>query len=265
MTQVWQGDKAVAVTRVKAGPCQVVQVKTKDSDGYEAIQLGFEEKRKKNINKPQTGHLKGLSGLRHLREFRTEAGGLKRGQIIDVSTFAPGDNIRVTGISKGKGFQGVVRRHGFKGTKKTHGNKDQLRMPGSVGATGPAHVFKGQRMPGRMGGDQVTTTGLEVVGVDLENNLLLIKGAVPGARNGLVLVQGDGELKVRNEDVGGVKEDSKKSKEESGKVKSEKTKEEKAENNDVEGGKSESEKAESGKQKEKPAEKTEAKKEISKK
>ena len=199
MTQVWRGDKAIAVTKVQANPCTVTQVKTTDKDGYQAVQLGFGEKKKKNMKKPQAGHLKGLGDIRYMREFRTEEGELKKGDKIDVNTFVAGDIVRVTSTSKGKGFQGVVKRHGFKGSKMTHGNKDQGRMPGSIGATGPAHVFKGTRMGGRMGGDQVTTTNLEIIEVDKDNNILLVKGAVPGGRNGLVLIKGEGELKIMEE------------------------------------------------------------------
>ncbi len=220
MTQVWQGEKQVGVTKVQAGPCVVAQVKTKDKDGYEAVQIGFGERKEKNIKKPQLGHLAKLGAsaqgavpasgrgqaagrnLRYLREFKCSgASELNIGDVIDVSTFDSGDNIQVTGVSKGKGFQGVVKRHGFHGQDKTHGTKDQLRMSGSVGSTGPAHVFKGVRMPGRMGGEQVTTKNLEVIEVDKENNILLIKGAVPGARNGLVLIQGEGDLVVKQMDA----------------------------------------------------------------
>lgn len=198
MTQVWKGDKVVAVTKVFAGPCVVTQVKDNEKDGYKAVQIGYGEKKEKNISKPQKGHLKNLGNIKNLKEFRIEdeKTELKRGDKIDVSTFEVGDKIQVTGVSKGKGFQGVVKRHGFHGQNKSHGTKDQLRMPGSAGATGPARVFKGKRMPGRMGGDQVTTKNLEIIEVDKENNILLIKGAVPGARNSLVLVSGDGELKI---------------------------------------------------------------------
>lgn len=195
MTQVWQGEKSVAVTRVQIGPCTVTQVKTEDKDGYQAVQLGFGKKKEKNIKKPQVGHLKTLGDIRYMREFRAEAGELKRGDKIDINSFSAGDIVKVTATSKGKGFQGVVKRHGFKGSKTTHGNKDQTRMPGSIGATGPAHVFKGTKMGGRMGGDQVTISSLEIIEVNKDNNTLLIKGAVPGARNGLVLIQGEGELK----------------------------------------------------------------------
>ena len=199
MTQVWQGEKSIAVTKIQANPCTVTQVKTTDKDGYQAVQLGFGEKKKKNMKKPQGGHLKDLGDIRYMREFRTEEGELKRGDKIDLNTFVSGDIVRVTSISKGKGFQGVVKRHGFKGSKMTHGNKDQGRMPGSIGATGPAHVFKGTKMGGRMGGDQVTIINLEIIEVDKDNNILLIKGAVPGGRNGLVLIKGEGELKIMEE------------------------------------------------------------------
>ena len=136
-----------------------------------------------------------------MREFRTEENELKRGDKIDINTFVSGDIVRVTSISKGKGFQGVVKRHGFSGSKTTHGNKDQTRMPGSIGATGPAHVFKGTKMGGRMGGDQVTVTNLEIIEVDKDNNILSIKGAIPGGRNSLVLIKGEGELKVESQKV----------------------------------------------------------------
>jgi hypothetical protein len=142
--------------------------------------------------------------LKDLREFRCvtdEISKLNIGDVVDVTTFAPGDKIEVEGISKGKGFQGVVKRHGFHGQDKTHGNKDQLRMPGSIGAQAMQRVHKGKRMAGRMGGAQVTTKNLEIADVDKENNILLIKGAVPGAKNGLVLIAGEGELKVKPADV----------------------------------------------------------------
>lgn len=196
MTEVWKGEEVVAVTKVAAGPCRVVQVKNEDKDKYCAVQLSFGSRKEKNIKKPQKGHMKDLGNFMYLREFRTETENLQPGGMIDVTTFEEGDKVQATGISKGKGFQGVVKRHGFHGQDKTHGNKDQLRMPGSVGATGPAHVFKGLRMPGRMGGDRVTVKNLEIIEVDKENNILFIKGAIPGARNGLVLISGEGDLKV---------------------------------------------------------------------
>jgi len=198
MTQIWVDDKVMAVTPVLAGPCTVTQIKTKEKDGYQSLQLAFGERKEKNIKKPQLGHVKNLNiKPKHVREFRTtETTDVKAGDIINVATFETGDIVNVTGTSKGKGFQGVVKRWGFHGQQKTHGTKDQLRMPGSIGALGPAHVLKGTKMGGRMGGDRVTTTNLEIAGVDLENNILLIKGAVPGAVNGLVLIKGKGELKL---------------------------------------------------------------------
>lgn len=197
MTQIWKkDDEVVAVTAVKAGPCVVTQVKTEDKDGYFAIQVGFGKKKEKNIKKPQRGHLKGLGNFRFLREFRCDKiEGIERGDVIKVDTFEEGDIIKVTGTSKGKGFQGVVKRHGFAGAPKSHGTKDQLRMPGSIGATGPAHVFKGTKMGGRTGGERATVTNLEIIKIDKENNILYIKGAVPGARGGLVLISGMGDLK----------------------------------------------------------------------
>ena len=216
MTQVWQEGKVQAVTRIQAGPCIVAQVKTSEKDGYQAIQVGFGKRNEKNIKKPQRGHLKKCKmprlardrqnakckiNLRYLREFRISESekDLKPGDVINVNTFKVGDTVKATGISKGKGFQGVVKRHGFHGAPKSHGTKDQLRMPGSIGATGPAHVFKGKKMPGQMGGDKVTVANLEIVEVDKDNNILLIKGAVPGARNGLLLISGEGELKLKVE------------------------------------------------------------------
>jgi large subunit ribosomal protein L3 len=198
MTQVWSGDKVFAVTPVQAGPCQITQVKTKANDGYDALQLAYGERKKKNINKPQIGHFKGMEKMpQHVREFRTsEAANFKVGDVINVENFEAGDKINVTGVSKGKGFQGVVKRHHFSGFRKTHGNKDQERMPGSIGPKGPARVFKGTRMGGRMGGERVTTANLEIISVDVENNIIFIKGAIPGAINGLVLINAEGELKV---------------------------------------------------------------------
>lgn len=200
MTQIWSGDTVMAVTPVLAGPCTITQVKSKAKDGYEALQLAFGERKEKNINKPQLGHYK-KAGVKpaHVREFRMDnAADFKIGDVVSVDAFAVGDKIDVVGTSKGKGFQGVVKRHHFAGFRKTHGNKDQERMGGSVGAKGPAHVFKGTRMGGRMGGDRVTTTNLEVVAIDEDKNIIFVKGAVPGAINGFVMIKGDGELKVNS-------------------------------------------------------------------
>ena len=204
MTQLWKGEAAIGVTKIQAGPCFVTQVRTEAKDGYEAVQVGFGSKKIKNTKKPQIGHLKKIKAKRiennfaFLREFGAESKtALEIGDKIDVSAFTVGEVVNAIGISKGKGFQGVVKRYGFSGGRKSHGNKDQLRMPGSIGATAPAHVFKGKRMAGRMGGGQITMSNLKIVKVDKENNLLYIKGAVPGARNGLLWVKGTGEMKVR--------------------------------------------------------------------
>lgn len=196
MTQVWANDKVMAVTPVLAGPCTVTQVKTKETDAYDALQVAYGNRKEKNIKKPQIGHFK-AAGVKpaKVRELRAEIKDAKVGDVITVSTFAEGDLIDVTGTSKGKGFQGVVKRHHFAGGRKSHGNKDQLRMGGSIGPKGPAHVFKNTRMPGRMGNEQVTVKNLEIVKVDEENNVLFIKGAVPGSINGFVIIKGQGELK----------------------------------------------------------------------
>ena len=198
MTQVWSNDKVFAVTPIQAGPCVITQVKSKAKDGYESLQLAYGDRKEKNIKKPQLGHFK-ASGVKpaHVKEFRLEtAANFKTGDVISAGVFAAGDVINVSGTAKGKGFQGVVKRHGFHGFRKTHGNKDQERMGGSIGPKGPAHVFKGTRMGGRMGGKRITTTNLEIISVDEENNIILVKGAVPGAINSLIMVSGKGELKV---------------------------------------------------------------------
>jgi large subunit ribosomal protein L3 len=182
MSQVFAADGTVVpVTLVQAGPCIVTQVKTDERDGYRAVQVGFLPIRQ--LTKPMEGHLKDLPKLRHLAEFRlSEATELTRGQSIEASAFEVGDMVQVTGVSKGKGFQGVVKRHGFHGHPSSHGHKDQERMPGSIGAGGVQHVLKGRRMGGRMGGDQVTVKNLKVVEVR-DGGILALKGAVPGARN----------------------------------------------------------------------------------
>jgi len=212
MTQLWDNDKVVSVTRVQAGPCIITQVKDENTDNYKAIQLAYGERKPKNISKPVRGHLK-KAGIekensRYLREFRVSEikPEMKTGGIVDVSIFSKGDIVDVVGTSKGKGFQGVVKRHGFSGSKKTHGNKDQLRASGSIGALGPAHVFKGTRMGGRMGGDCITMKNLEIVDVDLENNILFIKGAVPGCESGLLMIKGKGELIIKDENQKKVEE-----------------------------------------------------------
>jgi large subunit ribosomal protein L3 len=201
MTQKFAPDGTVLpVTRVLAGPCVVTQVKKAEGDGYSAVQLGFGQKRK--ISQSLKGHLKNLGNLRYLKEFRVDAAAaekLKVGNKLLANVFTPGDIVRVTGISKGKGFQGVVKRHGFHGSPASHGHKDQLRMPGSIGAGGVQHVFKGTRMGGHMGDEQVTVTNLEIIEVNPEKNEIYIKGAIPGARGNLVWLTGEGEVVIESE------------------------------------------------------------------
>jgi large subunit ribosomal protein L3 len=184
MSQVFGPDgNVIPVTLVQAGPCIVTQVKTNETDGYTAVQIGFKETKASRLAKPQQGHLKDLPALAELTEFRTEAASdLKRGDKIEASSFVAGDVVQVSGTSKGKGFQGVVKRHHFHGHPTTHGHKDQTRMPGSIGAGGVQHVLKGRRMAGHMGSDRVTVKNLQVVEVR-DGGILAIKGAVPGARN----------------------------------------------------------------------------------
>ena len=204
MSQLWQGEKMSAVTKVQAGPCVVTQIKDSQKDGYQAVQLGFGQKKEKKIKKPQAGHLAKVKAaspelavnLAILREFRGE-NNLTIGDLIDVGTFVVGDKVQAEGISKGKGFQGVVKRHGFHGHNTTHGTKDQVRTTGSIGASGVQHVLKGMRMPGRMGGGRVTVKNLEIMQIDQASNILYLKGAVPGARNSLVLISGPGEMIVK--------------------------------------------------------------------
>ena len=187
MTQIFRDSgEAAAVTAVEAGPCSVIQIKTVAKEGYNAVQLGFGEA--KRLKSPQKGHLRGLGQFRYLREFRVDDIGDIQVN-LDVSMFQEGDLVNVTGISKGKGFAGVVKRYGFAGGPKTHGQSDRHRHPGSIGATtSPGRVLKGTRMAGHMGNRRVTVRKLEVLKVDSERNLLLIKGAVPGAKNGLLLI-----------------------------------------------------------------------------
>ena len=196
MTQVFRPDgQVVPVTVLKAGPCVVVQRKTPATDGYDAVQLGLMEYVKKSrVSKPAAGHLKKSSaeGVKFLREFRLgdgSNGDLKPGDRVLADEFKPNEKVDVIGISKGRGFAGVVKRHHFRGSDDTHGSMFH-RAPGSIGASAfPSRVMKGMRMGGRMGGDQVTVKNLRVAKVDAENNLLYIRGAVPGGRNGLVVVR----------------------------------------------------------------------------
>lgn len=192
MTQICRDDgTAEAVTAIEAGPCSVTQVKTVDKESYNAVQLGFGQA--KRLNSAQRGHLKDSSQFKYLREFRIEDVGIKVGDRVDVSLFKTGDLVDITGWSKGKGFAGVVKRHHFAGGPKTHGQSDRHRAPGSIGATtSPGRVLKGMRMAGHMGNSRVTVRNLEVVKADPDRNLLLVRGAVPGGTNGLLLIRKSG-------------------------------------------------------------------------
>jgi len=185
MTQIFDESGNVRpVTLVEVEPCTVTQIRTEEKDGYKAIQIGFGHKKK--INKPEQGHLSDLGQFSVLREFKANTEEFKVGDKVDVSSFEDGDDVVVTGISKGKGFQGVVKRHKFHGGPASHGQKHTLRSPGSIGAKGPQKVFKGVKMGGRMGSDRVPVKGLKIVKVDSENNILAISGAVPGRRGTLL-------------------------------------------------------------------------------
>jgi len=189
MSQVFtDSGKAEAVTVIEAGPCTVTQIKTAAKEGYEAVQMGFGIAKK--LSKGEQGHLKELGKLKELREFRVDSTAeVKVGDKIDVNQFKSGDFVNVIGVSKGKGFAGVVKRHGFAGGPKTHGQTDRHRAPGAIGATtSPGRVLKGLRMAGHMGHEQVTQKGLKIYKIDSEHNLLLVQGAVPGAKNSLLLI-----------------------------------------------------------------------------
>ncbi|MDO9529754.1 MAG: 50S ribosomal protein L3 [Syntrophales bacterium] len=193
MTQVFSGDgMVIPVTVIEMGPCVITQKKTKEIDGYDALQLGFGQKKQKNVTKPIQGHLKktGSGFPRILREFRIMSPeGYEEGQELKVDIFEVGDYVDVVGVSKGRGFAGVVKRYGFKGGRATHGSMFH-RAPGSIGASAyPSRVFKGKKLPGHMGDKRKTIQNLVVVGIRPNENLILIKGSVPGSRNGIVLVK----------------------------------------------------------------------------
>ena len=181
------------VTVLEAGPCPVTGIRTQERDGYEAVQLAFGATKEKHLSKPELGHLKKADAppMRHLVEFRDEAGELKIGDSVTVEAFEPGQTVKISGISKGKGFQGTIKRHNYASGPKSHGSHN-VRAPGSIGASAtPSRVFKGIRGPGRMGGKRVTQKGLEVVEVIAADNLLLVRGAVPGHRGSTVEVRTD--------------------------------------------------------------------------
>ncbi|OHA88236.1 MAG: 50S ribosomal protein L3 [Candidatus Zambryskibacteria bacterium RIFCSPHIGHO2_01_FULL_43_25] len=193
MSQIFDNDgRVIPVTVISAGPIVVTQVKNEEKDGYGAVQFGFGQKKPKNIAKPQLGHFKNLGNFGFVREYRLagkEEPKLAVGEKVDVSAFSVGDRVSVAALSKGKGFQGVVKRHGFHGGPRTHGQKHSEREPGSIGGGLRSRVPKGMRMAGRMGGDRITVKNLEVAAIDQENNLLMITGAVPGRRGTLVEVR----------------------------------------------------------------------------
>lgn len=193
MTNVFSADgKLVPVTVVQVGPCVVTQVKTKESDGYDALQLGFDEKKVEKLNKPMAGHLKKTTekGFRVLREFRTDdVESVKAGDTIGVDMFTIGDKVNVSGISKGRGFQGTIKRHGFSRGPETHGSRNH-RKPGSIGNSAwPGKVFKGKKLPGHMGTDRKTVKNLTIVDIKHEDNLLLVKGPLPGFKTGILEVR----------------------------------------------------------------------------
>ncbi len=192
MTQVFDPEtgSVTPVTVIEAGPCPVVQVRTNDVDGYVAVQLAYDPVADRKISKPELGHLRkaGTGAHRHLVEFRGDSE-LQVGETVTVDVFQPGDKVKVAGTSIGKGFAGTIKRHNFKRGPKTHGSHN-IRQPGSIGASAtPSRVFKGVRMAGRMGGKRVTQVGLKIHAVDPERNLLLVKGAVPGPKNGFVEIR----------------------------------------------------------------------------
>ncbi len=191
MTRIFdEAGNHVPVTLVQVGPCWVTQVKTEATDGYNAVQVGFEQTKEKSLNKPKLGHLKksGVESVRYLKEFRLgDVSEFKAGDLLGADRFQVGQKVTVTGYSKGRGFAGVFKRHGFHGPNASHGTHEYKRHPGAIGAhTDPGRVWKGQKLPGHMGNERVTVKNLSVVKIEPEHNMLLIKGAVPGARNSLL-------------------------------------------------------------------------------
>jgi len=195
MTRLFdEAGNAYAATIIEAGPCYVIQVKTTDKDGYDAVQVGFDEKKEKLSSKPEIGHVKaaGLKPFRVLKEFRDfeSEEPLEAGAEIKVDIFHEGESVSITGVTKGRGFAGVMKRHNFNGAQTTHGQSDRMRAPGSVGSSSyPSRVLKGMRMGGRMGGENMTSRNVKILKVDAENNILIMKGPVPGANKGIVFIR----------------------------------------------------------------------------
>jgi large subunit ribosomal protein L3 len=194
MTRVFdERGKSVSVTVIQTGPCYVTEVRTKEKHGYDALQLGFEEKRDKSVLKPERGHFDkaGVKPMRYVREFRNfeNIESFKPGDVVKADILSGATSVKVIGISKGRGFQGVVKRHHFNGGPQTHGQSDRWRAPGSVGSSSyPSRVLKGLRMAGRMGGGRITVRNLKLIRVDAENNVVMVRGGVPGARDGVVII-----------------------------------------------------------------------------
>ncbi len=200
MTQIFQEDgRLIPVTEISVEPSTVIGFRTKEKDGYSALILAYGFKKK--VGKSILGFFKGLGNFRNIKEFRTDGLNidLKVGDKVGLNSFNIGDKVKISSLSKGRGFQGVVKRHKFAGAIQTHGTKDQVRMPGSIGATAPARVFKGLRMPGHMGNERVTTDNLVIIKIDLEKNLLYVKGAVSGARNAFLHIYGKNDYKLFEE------------------------------------------------------------------
>ncbi len=193
MTRIFEeSGEAVSVTVLEAGPCPVVALRTKDKHGYDAVQVGFGKRRKNRINKPTAGHYKkaDIEPSQYLREIKTDEEGIDVGSVLKVDIFKVGQKVDVTGISRGLGFAGTIKRHHFSGGNKTHGQSDRLRAPGSIGQSSyPSRVFKGMKMSGRMGKDKVTTLNLRIVRIIEEENLMLVKGAVPGNKGSIIKIR----------------------------------------------------------------------------
>jgi len=196
MTRIFtKNGESIPVTVILAGPCQVIQKKTIEKDGYNAVQLGFKEVKEKKVSKPITGHLNKykVGSIKHIREFKMDdSDKYSSGAEVKVDIFKEGDKVNIIGISKGKGFAGAIKRHNFSGGPKTHGQKEYFRSVGSIGATDAARVFKGQKLPGHMGTDRVTVKNVEVVKINLERNLILIRGSVPGAKGAVLVINKNG-------------------------------------------------------------------------
>jgi len=193
MTQIFADNgAAIPVTVIEAGPCFVVQKKTAETDGYDAVQLGYADIREKLVNKPSAGHFKkaGVSAKRHLKEFRLDdAASMNVGDVVAADTFAAGEKVDITGITKGRGFTGTVKRWGNHILRMTHGTGPIHRQPGSMGVIDPARIFKNKKMPGQYGNEQVTVLNLEIIKIDAEKGLIAVKGAVPGAKGGIVFIR----------------------------------------------------------------------------